>query len=55
MRKSRHAGNVFLEYLLLTLMVAFGCLWFYDNGNYQGVRGNVDSSFNNMINELTTP
>ena len=55
MRKSDKRGNAYIEYLLLTLLIAFGAMWLFDGGNFQGVRGNVDTSFNNMIDEITTP
>jgi hypothetical protein len=55
MRKSGRLGNVFIEYLMLSLLVAFGVVWFYNGAQFQGVRANVDSSFNNMINEIAIP
>ena len=55
MGKDCSRGNAFIEYLMLVLLIAFGVMWFFDGGNFQGVRANVDTSFNNMINEITTP
>ena len=53
MRKESDRGNAFIEYLMLTILIMIGVLWFYDKGNYQGVRDNVNLSFTNMINQIT--
>jgi hypothetical protein len=49
------SGNAYIEYLMLVLLIAFGLMWFYDGGNFQGTRDQVNTSFNSMIDEITTP
>jgi len=45
-------GNAFIEYFVLALLVFGAALWFFDGGNFRGVRQNVESTFTNLITRV---
>jgi len=47
-----HRGNVFIEYIVLAMLVLAAAIWFYNGGDFQGVRQNVDATFTNLINQV---
>ena len=45
-------GNAFIEYFVLALIVLGAALWFFDDGNFQGVKGNVETTFTGLIDQV---
>ena len=45
-------GNAFVEYFVLALIVLGATIWFFDGGNFQGVRQNVETTFTNLITKV---
>ena len=52
-RKDRwNKGNAFIEYFVLATIVALATIWFFDSGNFQGVRQTTENSFTAMISRV---
>ena len=48
-------GNAFIEYFVLALIVLGATLWFFDGGNFRGVRQSVEDAATHMIDEVAKP
>ena len=48
-------GNAFIEYFVLALIVLGATLWFFDGGNFRGVRQSVEDAATRMIDEVAKP
>ena len=45
-------GNTFIEYFVLALIVLGAAIWFFDGGNFQGVRQSTETTFTNLIDKV---
>ena len=45
-------GNAFIEYFVLAMIVLAAAIWFFDGGQFQGVRGNVETTFTGLIDQV---
>lgn len=45
-------GNTFVEYFVLATIAALATIWFYDEGNFRGVRRNVEQAFQQVSRQV---
>ena len=45
-------GNAFIEYFVIALAVLLGAIAFYDSGNFQGAKGQVEDAFDTLVERV---
>ena len=48
-------GNAYVEYFLLALIALVAAIAFYDHGNFQGKRTQLESTFDSLANRMAKP
>lgn len=54
-RRHFEKGSAYVEYFLAAAAMAAAAMWFFQDGNYQGVRGTLDGTFTTQMRAIAGP